>query len=564
MNRNDNYALTMTTFTVTNEKLYGNYKGTYPHIVKIIWQAGELNSSILERFTHLEELVCKGNDLVSLGAIQNLTSLRILNCAGNNLISLQGIQNLTGLRFLDCSNNRLESLVELRNLRLRELYCGFDAITSLDGIQNSTDLTVLDCTSNQVSSLAEIRNCQNLRQLLCRKNKLTSIQIIQFFPKLTKLICSENLIQTIAVPRVSPTVTELECSCCGLHTLEGISAYVGLKVLYCGCNNLKSLAGIEGCINLERFRCSINDLTGLRELSGLRQLHYLRCTYNYIESLDGIQNCTLLRELDCSGNALRSIDPVATLTNIETIACDSNKIASLEPVINLKKLNYFRYELNPLKVQSEQYQKFIDAYNSMYAPRSCRQTSTRRKTTVYDNTQNAHDIHIQQSICKSLSSLLADPDPRLTSDDLQAMIASVDLSDEVKRLLTKYCADKSRHSVHKISYEKLLSYVWNRITGSEHTTELFKILSQQILDSENKCFTGRFNRLVSVLAGFFPDIVIEISDTSRISAIIITIRERISPYNPVTHAKIATTELQQAGYSLDVIKPWIDAIHDSQ
>ncbi|CAH6420538.1 Hypothetical protein MVR_LOCUS156 [uncultured virus] len=74
------------------------------------------------------------------------------------------------------------------------------------------------------------------------------------------------------------------------------------------------------------------------------------------------------------------------------------------------------------------------------------------------------------------------------------------------------------------------------------------------------CFTGRFNRTLSVLVGFYPDIEITIADKSRIGAIIVAIQAQISPYDPSTHRELAQRQLIEAGYTLAEIQPWLDAI----
>ncbi|CAH6421612.1 Hypothetical protein MVR_LOCUS295 [uncultured virus] len=106
-------------------------------------------------------------------------------------------------------------------------------------------------------------------------------------------------------------------------------------------------------------------------------------------------------------------------------------------------------------------------------------------------------------------------------------------------------------------------YVWARISRSEHKHELIKILAEQVTDAECKCVTGRFNRTLSVLVGFYPDIVIEISDSSRIGAIIISIKEQLAKYNPVEHRRLASERLTEAGYDETTIEPWMDAITDA-
>ncbi|CAH6421600.1 Hypothetical protein MVR_LOCUS290 [uncultured virus] len=142
------------------------------------------------------------------------------------------------------------------------------------------------------------------------------------------------------------------------------------------------------------------------------------------------------------------------------------------------------------------------------------------------------------------------------------MIIDSDLPERAVRLLLEYCGDEHVHSYHFITYQELLAYVWARISSSEHKFELIKILAEQVTDAECKCVTGRFNRTLSVLVGFYPDIVISISDSSRISAIVLTARDQVQPYDSAQHLALATTLLLEAGYDAAVIEPWLEAISE--
>ncbi|CAH6421597.1 Hypothetical protein MVR_LOCUS289 [uncultured virus] len=180
----------------------------------------------------------------------------------------------------------------------------------------------------------------------------------------------------------------------------------------------------------------------------------------------------------------------------------------------------------------------------------------RSSGTVYTNRQNVHDIHVQKTVCESLQRLLTDPKPRFAIGD----VINSGLNKEAIDLLLTYCNDRSIHSRHLLTYSELLGYVWARIVKHRHRGELIKVLGEQVLESEGKCFTGRFNRLVSVLAGFCDDIVIEIADGSRIGAIIITAKKQVTPYSPEAHVELAQTLLLEGGYDADTIKPWLEAI----
>ncbi|CAH6420999.1 Hypothetical protein MVR_LOCUS232 [uncultured virus] len=97
---------------------------------------------------------------------------------------------------------------------------------------------------------------------------------------------------------------------------------------------------------------------------------------------------------------------------------------------------------------------------------------------------------------------------------------------------------------------------------SEHKAQLLVILAEQVCDAECKCATGRFNRTLSVLAGFYPDIVIEISDSSRIGAIIIAAKGQAVPYSVQAHRQLALRMLLEAGYGSEEIEPWLEAIDE--
>ncbi|CAH6420517.1 Hypothetical protein MVR_LOCUS151 [uncultured virus] len=155
-----------------------------------------------------------------------------------------------------------------------------------------------------------------------------------------------------------------------------------------------------------------------------------------------------------------------------------------------------------------------------------------------------------------MRNLLTDTKPEFSI----TQIVESGMDERAIRLLLEYCEDASIHSMHLLTYIELLSYVWARISRSDHKIELVKILGEQILDAECKCFTGRFNRTLSVLVGFYPDIVIEISDNSRIGAIILAVKDRLGSCDPKAHREHASKALLEAGYDEGTIEPWLEAI----
>lgn len=612
---------------ITHENITQHWHKSYPLVTKLTWRINKLSRTVLRNFPNVTEFDCSGMSLTHLRGIEVLTNLKVLNCPKNWLRSikqirglnlrelycsknelcdwgdtrndsgnLDGIQTSTDLQILDCHESKISSLHHVNACtRLRELDCSDNCLQDTETIMYFPLLSKLNCKSNWFegrlicsSELVELncfgcslheldlRLCSKLRTVKCGSNRLSKIQGLSSCTALEFLDChmnrltgfddmtepinlrhifvNSNWLVTLDFLKYIPNITYLPCEYNQLTTLRGVEYCKQLLNINCGRNKLTSLADLVACSLLQKVSCDRNSLTTLEPVAELVNLLNLDCGYNQLCTLDGIQTCTQLTNLICQNNQIVSIGPIALLTNLIYLNCSSNQIVSLEPLVYLRNLLTYYYHGNPLGVQSARFERFLET-------RAHRNYS--RASTVYSNSQNVHDTHVQKSVCTSLVALLSDTKPLLTGAELLASILASDLDTKAKVLVARYCADKSMHSDHHINYEELLSYVWNRIILSEHTTELVKILSQQILDSEGMCFTGRFNRTLSVLVGYYDDIVINISDASRISAIILLIKNRMTEYDPVMHAEVATVELLEAGYTHDEIQSWIEAITEA-
>ena len=203
------------------------------------------------------------------------------------------------------------------------------------------------------------------------------------------------------------------------------------------------------------------------------------------------------------------------------------------------------------------------------------QTSINTRDTVYDNRQNVHAESIKDTIHKSVSNLMTDPQPDFDSTIDQVL--SSDMSGRTKQKLIDFCDNTTRHSSTHLTIGQLVAYVWQRIcnpgeadgvTADERRIELIRILEERIKDCFNErgnevCFAGRFSRIVSTLDGFFPDIRIGISDNERITAIVLQVRDSLKPYDSVAHVSLATAALTEAGFEYEQYKAWIDEIESA-
>ncbi len=338
-------------------------------------------------------------------------------------------------------------------------------------------------------------------------------EVIDNFPNLQILFCNSNQITTIEPLSNCVNLRELNCSYNQITSIEPLSNCVNLKELSCWNNQITSLEPLSNCVNLNELYCCSNQITTIEPLSNCVNLKKLYCGCNQITSSEPLSNCVNLNGLNCYNNQITSLEPLSNCVNLEKLFCSSNQITSLDPLIYLRRLKYIDYRDNPIEIPTIQIQRILDRIWSNH------------NSSIYDDSQNVHDTEIQRTVCDSVQSLLKDPKNHFSIED----IINSDLNKSTIESIIEYCQDQTVHSVHLITYIELFGLIWNRIINSIHKTELLKILEEQIADSECKCFMGRFNRTLSVLVGFFDDIKINISDKSRISAIVLNTGDKINP-----------------------------------
>ena len=93
--------------------------------------------------------------------------------------------------------------------------------------------------------------------------------------------------------------------------------------------------------------------------------------------------------------------------------------------------------------------------------------------------------------------------------------------------------------------------------------EIFKILNQEIIDADCKCFTGRMNRVINCLNGFSPLVSINIKDGEQIGNIIILVKTRLELtgiYTIEQHKIEVEKELLERNYDIETIKTWLEYI----
>lgn len=501
-----------------------------PAVTDLCWCVGSFDAGVLCLFPNLLNLVCSLNDMATLDGIEVCTKLVRLSCLGCGLVSIEALRLCANLQVLLCGDNKLRSLAGIEGCtQLQELYCHRSMISSLKHLSQCSMLRVLVCRDNNLESLDGVQNCKQLRNIRCSFNRLTTLNHINSCVRLKYLDCCNNQLRSIDIE-----------GCTRLRKLECFDDDLVMSRIRC-TPLLKTLVFSNGMFNRK------GTMTTLEGIQRFRHLEKLDCGGHLLTSLAGIETLTHLRKLDCIDNKLTTLAGIELCHNLRELSCDRNQLESMEEIVYLRHLTTISFRINPILTQSLQVVRFLD-----------RLWNVNRSSSVYMDRQNVHDTHVQKTVCDSIQRLLTDAKPTFR---IESVLES-NLSDHTKQRLVEYCEDMTVHSVHLLTYAELLAHIWARITRSEYRDELVRILDEQIQDAECMCFTGRFNRTLSVLVGFYDDIVISISDNSRISAIIIAAGAMPGSSNPAQHRELAYRKLIDAGYSLEQVQPWLDAIHE--
>ena len=556
--------LDITVITARKVKITAELLGCFPNLLKIKCTSCDLDLRSFASCSKLIGLALSSCPVTTLDGIGVCSSLRKLRCSKTPLHSLGDIGLCKALCKLYILQHRLPSLEGLRGCsNLEELYCTDSQLGSLQGLEGCVNLLKLVCSRNRLSTTTGLESCVKLRYLRCSSNRLETLDGLECCLELEHLICPINSLTSLTCLN-SPALKVLDCSNNRIRSINGTPSNLGtdsryhpffgrqapsslltqvypsLERLIIDGNWLPNLNGLHRFPALTHLDCNANYIDTIKHLAGAPLLTSLSCNRNRLVMLTGIEHCTLLETLVCSRNRLITLAGIEYCTSIQAIDCEYNQLQRLDQTVYLLHLRSIVFAGNPLATQTRQVRRALTRHS------------------VYNNNQNVHDLSIQRSICESVLRLLLDPEPEFSFED----VLQSGLDEKTVQLLLEFCSDDNIYSVHLLTYTELLSYVWARIMRSEHRSELLAILAEQVSDAECKCATGRFNRTLSVLAGFCPDIVIEISDCSRIGAIIIAAKARTVPYSALAHRQLANRMLLEAGYGNEEIELWLDAIEE--
>lgn len=410
-------------------------------------------------------------------------------------------------------------------------------LTSLPSeIGRLQNLTELNVCNNQLTSIPpEIGQLQNLTCLWLNMNELTSIPLqICGLQKLRELYLFKNKLTSIP-----PEIGRLE----------------NLAFLWLSSNEITSIPSEIGQLhNLTNLLIYQNKLTSIPpEIGQLHNLEVLEVQTNNLLSIPPeIGQLQNLIQLWVHNNNLTSIPPeIGQLQNLSGLLFNNNQITTIPPEVGqLHNLKYIKIDNNPIDHIPLNVQRLLNRQR-LIAP------------GVYGDNQSVHNSSIQQTLKRSILSLLRE---KMTEKDIIPLILlDPVLSPFTKESLIEYSKDETVHSELNLSFSDILLLVWNRILISPHASEIKAVLNTEMKDAECMCFTGRISRLVNCLNGFDQLVSIRISDNEQIGNVIAMIKAKLEEKNEYTvekHKEKARIELKDLQVEEREIEIWLSHIEE--
>lgn len=154
--------------------------------------------------------------------------------------------------------------------------------------------------------------------------------------------------------------------------------------------------------------------------------------------------------------------------------------------------------------------------------------------TIYDDTQNVHNVNINQSVLKVAYNLLdIYGKTELKLEDVLEELT--DISPEYKpifkQVLERVDIDTSRFKYEKTFFSMYLIFanIWEFIQRHKLKEDLMKRLIEEIIEMEKYCSTGHISRFVNVIQGYTDNelLCVRISSESQIKSIIFNKIEKL-------------------------------------
>ncbi|KLJ12723.1 hypothetical protein EMPG_12278 [Blastomyces silverae] len=286
----------------------------------------------LERFTHLEKLCLRQNQITRMSFPENLgPTLTDLDLYDNLITRIRGLDGLTKLTSLDLSFNNIKHIRNVSHLvHLRDLYFVQNRIQKIEGLDGLKVLRNLELAANRIRDIENLDDLTALEELWLGKNKITEIKV-----------CERSTVTLQQLPFNPALFSKVE-NCNRIHILTIFNPNV--------------MQNIDALTNLKIISLPSNRLTTISGLSNLQNLEELYVSHNAITAISGLENNTNLRVLDISSNQISKLENISHLTHLEELWASNNQLASFDEVErelkDKEELKTVYFEGNPLQTNS--------------------------------------------------------------------------------------------------------------------------------------------------------------------------------------------------------------------
>ena len=465
---------------------------------------------------------------------QNAIKKIIETCENNkkdnlemNYLVLTKIPSLITNSFILISN--LKSLTFISN-----------EINDISSLENLVNLEVISFSNNNISDISFLSKLTKLKNISFDKNNIFDISPLKFLSKLQIIDLSCNQIEDISPLNKLTNLRVLNIDNNNISDISSLNNLIKLRTLDINNNNISDISSLNNLIKLIELNLSYNQISNISSLENLTQLELLLINNNNISNISHLQNLTNLLQLNFSHNNINNIFELRNLNNLERLDIYNNQITLLpEFLTTFHDLRIFYFNGNPIENN-----RVANHFNN---PRIV------NNQNIYNDTQNVHNSEIQNSMNNSIKYILSIA-PTLTINQMKHNLRDNNsITEKSKILINNYFNNNDIHSIFNITFIELFLYVYCIILKNKDKDEIFKILNNEILESEEKCFTGRIGRLVNCLNGFDENIKINISISEQISNII----SQILKSNKSNPKEEIIKELKDRGFSDEEINEWI-------
>jgi len=503
----------------------------------------------LNKFINLKILYLYDNQIIEIKGLTKLTDLEELKLINNQITEIKEFNNLINLKILYLNNNKIIEIKELNILScLQTLYLGYNQITEIKGVNKLVNLQKLELNNNKITEIKELDKLVNLQVLNLSNNLITEIKGLTKLTDLQVLNLTNNQITEIKGLENLVNLQFLNLSRNQIIEIKGLDNLVNLKILDLTKNKITNINNIDNLINLRYLNLSNNQIIEINGLDNLVNLKILDLENNQLTEMTGLNNLINIQRLNLGDNQITEIKNLNKLEGLKELYLHYNQIIEIPlSLCNLRNINIISYTHNPIEYIPLPVERWLDRLN--------------RKITVnnmvYNDKQNIHNHHIQNSFRTSLSNIFKDKQLLDLQTIKQQILENNVLLEQTKREILNYCDDDTMHTSYLITYSDLLIYVWSRIIASVNADEILTVLNQEINDGICMCFTGRLTRLLNTLVGFYDDIELQISDSEQITNIIMALKNK---FHGDQLMEAVRKELLDRQYSESIINEWLDYI----